>query len=86
MNQGMMFLVTEPEKKLAVVLGFVLRGISLRSNDDGWRMVVAVTDTKGNKMVAFIQMSTIFDCWWYLNEHLTKSSAPLSWRVDKYAK
>ena len=86
MNDGLMFLMKEPEKKIAVVLGSVLKGISMRKQDDGWRMVVSVTDSRGNHMVAFIQMSTTYDCWWYLNEHLTKKSAPLSWRVDKYAK
>lgn len=85
-DKGLMFLYVEPEKKIAVILGHILRGISIKHVDDGWRMVITVTDSKGNHLVAFIQMATPYDCWWYLNEHLTKTSAPLTWRTDRYAK
>ncbi len=85
-KQGLLFLITEPEKKIAVVLGYTLTAISIRQIAEGWRMVISVTNQKGEHLVAFILMNTPYDCWWYLEEHLTKVSAPLTFRPDKWKK
>lgn len=84
MKPGEMFLRREPEKFLAVAYGWVLRGLSFKKLDEGWRMTITVRNDKNKHVVGFIHASTVYDCWSYFYEDLTKTSRPVVWRTDKY--
>jgi len=84
MKKGERFLREEPDKYLAIHSGYILRGYSLTPIDNQWRMIVKIKDARGNKLVGFIVMATITDCWEYLYLHLTTVSAPLRWSMDRY--
>lgn len=85
MKAGERFFRDEPEKYIAIKEGQILRGYSVAKQSDLWRLIVKVTDKRGNHMVAFITAGTIYECfeYWYL--HYTTTSAPLRWTTDRYA-
>lgn len=85
MKQGERFFRDEPDKYIAIISGHVLRGVTIGKDGDQWRLIAKVTDGRGNHLVAFIVMATIYDCWAYWYQHYTATNAPLRWSTDRYA-
>lgn len=85
-DQGVLFLLQEPEKFIGVTMNAVYTGCSLSRKGDGWLLVVRIRTKEGQNLVCFIHSPSSYTCWEYLYDHLTKRNAPLKWRVDAYAK
>jgi len=84
MKPGARFLRDEPDKYIAIRTGHILRGLTISQQNEMWRMIIKVDDKRGNHLVAFVVMPTIYDCWEYLYEHYTTTAAPLRWSTDRY--
>lgn len=74
------------EEMLGWGWGHTCRGFSVTYKDVTVLLVIKATDQRGKFLVAFIETYSLLDCFIYLSEAATKTSAPLKWRADRYAK
>lgn len=76
----------DPEQEFVFYTGCILEGMNFRFKEQSCLMIVKRQNTGQRYEVAFIECETMEQCIEYLLEHLTTKSAPLNWRVDKWAK
>ena len=83
-DKGVMFLMREPEKYIAVVTGNIFKGITAKKKEKTWLLVIKLQEPSGKNIVGFVETHDWYTCWEYLYEHLKSTSAPIRWREDRY--
>lgn len=73
-----------PAEEVAYHSGWLLRGMTIKTKPDGYLLVVKVERRLDGHMVAFIEGTTLIDCFEYLLLSMTHTNAPLKWRKDRF--
>lgn len=64
--------------------GTALLGITLRTKEANWLMVVTRMNPATGKEVAFIECTERMETYRYLYAHITARNAPLKWSASRY--